>query len=384
MKILFIADGITPFTIGGMQRHSQNLVKFLLKEGVQIKLGFTVNSDEREPSVEEVFEVLELKDRSLEVKVFKFNEIKKIPGHYIRNSKRMSKNMYNYYKHGLDKVDVIYCKGLLGWEFAVKRAEGELSVPVVSNLHGYEMFQDAPNFKIKIQHILLLRAVTKRILLNSDYTVSYGAKVTSLLRYIGISKVLEIPSGISDEWIVQDYSNRQSGKINVVYLGRYERRKGIQEIHECLEEFNEELADNFSFHFIGPIPTEVRVVRENIYYHGVVRDQADIQKLLDQMDILLCPSYSEGMPNVILESMARGLAIIATNVGAVSLMVSEENGVLLEKPSSEEIRKALNIILKVNINELKSSSLSKIQKFKWSEIAKLTIRELNKVRDETI
>ena len=34
------------------------------------------------------------------------------------------------------------------------------------------------------------------------------------------------------------------------------------------------------------------------------------------MDVLICPSYSEGMPNVIIEAAARGLAIIATNVGA--------------------------------------------------------------------
>ena len=52
--------------------------------------------------------------------------------------------------------------------------------------------------------------------------------------------------------------------------------------------------------------------------------------MYDSCDILLCPSYSEGMPNVILEAMSRGLAIIATNVGAIRLLVSEDNGVLLQ------------------------------------------------------
>ncbi|MBK7816242.1 MAG: glycosyltransferase [Sphingobacteriaceae bacterium] len=36
-------------------------------------------------------------------------------------------------------------------------------------------------------------------------------------------------------------------------------------------------------------------------------------------DVLICPSFSEGFPNVILEAMSNGLAVAATNVGAVEL-----------------------------------------------------------------
>ena len=53
------------------------------------------------------------------------------------------------------------------------------------------------------------------------------------------------------------------------------------------------------------------------------------------------PSLSEGMPTVILEAMARGKAVIATDVGAVSELVSEENGVLIQAGSVEELSNAL-------------------------------------------
>ena len=46
--------------------------------------------------------------------------------------------------------------------------------------------------------------------------------------------------------------------------------------------------------------------------------------ILDSADTLVLPSISEGMPNVILEAMSRGLSIIATDVGANSLMVSDQ------------------------------------------------------------
>ena len=52
----------------------------------------------------------------------------------------------------------------------------------------------------------------------------------------------------------------------------------------------------------------------------------------------MCPSYSEGMPNVIMEAMSRGLAIIATDVGAVSKLVDEENGWLINPRGLEKLK----------------------------------------------
>ena len=45
------------------------------------------------------------------------------------------------------------------------------------------------------------------------------------------------------------------------------------------------------------------------------------------------------MPNVILEAMARGLVIITTDVGANSLMVGEDNGLLLNNSNHKTIQK---------------------------------------------
>ena len=53
-------------------------------------------------------------------------------------------------------------------------------------------------------------------------------------------------------------------------------------------------------------------------------------------DVLVVPSLSEGMPTVILEAMARGKAVIATDVGAVSDLVSEEEWCVDSEPGSVE------------------------------------------------
>ena len=86
--------------------------------------------------------------------------------------------------------------------------------------------------------------------------------------------------------------------------------------------------------------------------------------------MLLCPSYSEGMPNVILEAMSRGLAIIATDIGAICDMVCDKNGILLENNKPFTILESI-INLKSNklkLAELKQNSVTKVRERFSSDI----------------
>ena len=83
------------------------------------------------------------------------------------------------------------------------------------------------------------------------------------------------------------------------------------------------------------------------------------------------------MPTVILEAMACGCAIIATNVGAVSTMVSDENGWLID---NSNIEKHLEKAMTISINEEKKlfnkklNSLKKVKnEFTWDIIIQKTI-----------
>ena len=72
-----------------------------------------------------------------------------------------------------------------------------------------------------------------------------------------------------------------------------------------------------------------------------------------------------------MEGMARGLAVIATDVGAVSELVNQENGVLLEHVSVEGLVQALSFFNSMSASSLKSmqkNSLEKIQSFTWSSL----------------
>ena len=71
-----------------------------------------------------------------------------------------------------------------------------------------------------------------------------------------------------------------------------------------------------------------------------------VLSLMLQCGILVLPSYTEGFPNVILESMACGCAIVATSVGAIPEMLREADedppcGLLVPSKDEMSLRKAI-------------------------------------------
>ena len=91
----------------------------------------------------------------------------------------------------------------------------------------------------------------------------------------------------------------------------------------------------------------------------------DIPEILLAMDGYICASHTEGFSNAILEAMASGLPIIATNVGGNSEIIKHKKNGLLIKSKDQ------NAIASTMIKIMKDSTLSQ----KISEDAKKTVNE---------
>jgi glycosyltransferase involved in cell wall biosynthesis len=62
-------------------------------------------------------------------------------------------------------------------------------------------------------------------------------------------------------------------------------------------------------------------------------------------DVVTLPSYMEGCPNVILEALACGRPVVATNVGGIPEIMSEECGRLVPPRDPAELAHALASVL---------------------------------------
>jgi glycosyltransferase involved in cell wall biosynthesis len=198
------------------------------------------------------------------------------------------------------------------------------------------------------------------------------------LNRIGIpsSKILVIPGAVSDENLLEKRSLPTNNKF--LFVGRYERRKGIEELMQVVSS-NPEM----EISFVGVIPPSKKIKRSNVHYFGGVKDVNELNKIYDEHTFILSPSHSEGMPNVLLEGMSRGLIPIATTVGAVEELVNKSNGFLLEPKNITSIEETVKRALSLETTELELLSSEAIHtirtNFTWSQIISQTVENFQRV-----
>ncbi len=374
MKIALLTDGIYPYVIGGIQKHSFYLAKYFAINKIEVELYHTA-TDLSKANLLDCFSDEEKK--YIHSYVIPFPKLDKFPGHYIRETKAYSAAIFEKLKQNAS-VDFIYVQGLCGMKLLENKHE--IKAPVGVNFHGLEMFQKAANLRSKAEQYLFRKPVM-RSLKTADVVFSLGGKLTELLIQKGIPevKISQVSIGIDPSWLREEAIIPHS-KITFVFTGRYERRKGIEELMSVLSVIKNQ---QFDFHFIGGIPEEKKLTASNIRYWGNINDPEKIKNIIKTADVLVCPSYSEGMPTVILEAMASGLAIIACNVGAVSEQVSAANGILIEPGNKYQLEQALLDMISIDAEQLismKKKSIALIkERFLWDDVILLNIDEINRV-----
>src|ERR1039458_9751634 len=162
MRIALLTDGIWPYRIGGMQRHSYYLFKYFAQHGIDVDL-YHLNDSAYDINKLEFF--TEEEKKYIHPFVFTFPKSSKwIPWHYLQESYLHSKMMYEcFVKQKL--VDFIYIKGYTGWYFIKQKQQGTQLPPIGLRLHGYEIFQQgsgAINLYRKYLYLPLVMFLNKK------------------------------------------------------------------------------------------------------------------------------------------------------------------------------------------------------------------------------
>lgn len=85
-------------------------------------------------------------------------------------------------------------------------------------------------------------------------------------------------------------------------------------------------------------------IEEAVSFKGRI-GQDSLQAYYDQIDILLMPSRSEGFGLTAIEGMARGCVVIASNVGGLPEVVTNETGLLVKPESVEDLAERIEYLL---------------------------------------
>lgn len=387
LALAIMTDGLAPFVMGGIQRHSVMLAEAFAKLGSSVTVYHTARGGAPSDSARRLEGFESHPWENIDAVFVEPPPARKFPGHYVYEAWAYSRALLERYQTQAKTTDIIYAQGLTGLAFVEAKRHGAPLPPIVVNLHGYEMFQRPATFRTAFEQ-WVLRPPANFLTTHADRVVSFPGRIRDLVAAKFPSRVdalIEAPNAIPDTWLANGPTPCRSPR-RFLFVGRFERRKGLMELHEAISR-QPEL--NAEFHFIGDIPTEKRLSGEQVVYHGMIKEADRLIGELDAADILVCPSYAEGMPTVILEAMARGLAVIATDVGAVGSIVDSGNGVLLPAPRVELLAEAICTLGQMpcdNLQQLKAASLARARSYAWSAVA-LRLRDeflgLTKANDST-
>lgn len=377
--VALLSDGVYPWVLGGIQRHTAMLAQHLARLGARITMMHTARSVEARRHAAELHGFPAESRAAIRSIVVDPPRAGRYPGHYVHDCRRFSRLLLERYaSEGVD-ADFIYAQGYTGMEFARARRAGRLGLPPIGvHPHGLEMFQTAADWKSWVA-VLPLRGPMRSLCLQADRVFAFPGKIRQIVeRQCGVlpERIIETTNAVDASWLVAGRP-APTHRRRFVFVGRHDRRKGMPEILRAIAPL---CGEGLEFHFVGPIPAEQRLDRVDVVYHGAITDTAALQKILDESDVLLCPSWAEGMPTVVIEAMARGLAIIATDVGATRAWVGADNGVLLPAPSVAGLKVAIERLWRMPADELhrlQMSSLRRVPSATWDAVAAATLRDIH-------
>lgn len=145
-----------------------------------------------------------------------------------------------------------------------------------------------------------------------------------------------------------------SQRDNIIgYIGRLSEEKGILNFVSALPGILQE-NNNLKIYIIGdgPLNEQIRakLVQSNILKNVILTGWIPHNELtyyLNELRVLILPSNTEGLSNVMLESMACGTPVLSTPVGAIPDFITDgKTGFLMENNSPEYIEK--NVIRSLN------------------------------------
>lgn len=123
------------------------------------------------------------------------------------------------------------------------------------------------------------------------------------------------------------------------YLGHLTENKGVDIVLEAAELINDRMDRTVYLELAGtgPLENQIDFDRDFIRYHGWA-DREEAVDLYNKIKIFLLPSKSEGLPTVLMESMACGTPVIASDIGGIPDLVNDNvNGRVLEQRDPESL-----------------------------------------------
>jgi glycosyltransferase involved in cell wall biosynthesis len=224
-----------------------------------------------------------------------------------------------------------------------------LGLPVVLHLHAAQLhhfYRDLPASLQWLVRWTFARASTVLVLGRA----SKAFVIDELL--VPAQRVSMVNNGVPDALMPRQEGPAGSRPLRLFFLGNLSERKGVSDLIKAIGRTKVASGGNFEAIFGGA---------GDIAAYSALADQAGVAKVcrflgwLDQTqaaelmagsDLLVLPSYDEGLPLVILEALANSTAVICTPVGEIPHALTDGVDALFVQPGDiDQLAQSIDLLL---------------------------------------
>jgi glycosyltransferase involved in cell wall biosynthesis len=219
--------------------------------------------------------------------------------------------------------------------FLMRLTASHKRVKWIAFQHGYTW----PDFKMRLYNLL------DRISLpEAHHVVTVCLPFASALQKIGVNpqritvrhNAVEPAKVVSPQRLseLRRSLGAPHNAIVILTVGRLSREKGHIDLLKAVGLLKRGFAPEFRVVIVGDgperRPLEVAAQKLGISRHVIFAgQQADVAPYYAMADLVVLPSHSEGSPNVLLEAIAAGIPVVATEVGGIPEIANNVGNTLL-------------------------------------------------------
>jgi glycosyltransferase involved in cell wall biosynthesis len=240
------------------------------------------------------------------------------------------------------KADILHTHTLAGSAAPARVAARSAGVNVITHAHAVERLrtQRLPRALVRLLDNATVRLTSRVIAVSNDTAQAFIRHGYPPRLVTTIPNGVAIPVDVGRRAPPADLGLDEQARI-VLCVGRLSALKGQRDLIEAFASVAraEPLA---RLVLAGADPAPERpfelLLRRLAKHHGIgdavvfAGHRNDVDVLLDAADVVVLPSHHEAMPMILLEAMARGRPVVATNVGGVPELVEAGVSGLLVPP----------------------------------------------------
>lgn len=200
-----------------------------------------------------------------------------------------------------------------------------------------------------------------------------------------------ISNGVDKDFFNLRSQKNVRARHELLFVGNFVPRKGIFVLLKSLKKLVREKGLSVRLTVVGSVAGKlVNLINSYIQSNGLMShirftgfvDKAKLLQEYSKCTLLVLPSFEEGQGIVLLEAMASGKPVVASNVGGITYTVENGNtGLLCRVGDVDDFTEKVSTLLgdKELTEDMGRAGRRKAKEFTWEEIAKRTLLLYKKI-----